>query len=377
MILPLTPLTLGLAPNHAPWREIRDLFYRGSLSKVIEMVEVEIKQSPDFALHGKLVQAACHIERGNIDLATKIILEVKGELEGFSLPSPDALVGDVSFVIAGLQYLQAVILFREGHFDQAMESFMEIHSSLGPREGAIRTELQPLAILARIGCLLGALDLAQEDSIQFWYEELSNLEINLYTDLRIHLHMALARHALLIKKDAKLSQMFAKKAFSEAMSQSWSYFAVSALLLVATVHQIQKEYKELHWTLEFLKPTLESSEYGYLSNLVDLQFKGDLALNAPIEFDAQNKRVFMGGDWLALHERPILFDFLMLLRKNVDFVDKKSIAEALWPTEPYKSRVHDPRIFDIAKRTRNMIEAHHQRPSNLLSGRLGYKLADL
>ena len=120
---------------------------------------------------------------------------------------------------------------------------------------------------------------------------------------------------------------------------------------------------------------VDESEQLFFSHVVNEKFKGYFSINTPMEFDTGNKRIMIKSSWVPFHDKPLLFQFLLLLHATGDFVGKESIARDLWPHEDYKPRVHDPRIFDIAKRARNLIESYEHQPVVLLSGRMGYKLA--
>jgi hypothetical protein len=83
----------------------------------------------------------------------------------------------------------------------------------------------------------------------------------------------------------------------------------------------------------------------------------------------------MDGKWVAFHDRPLLYRFLEVVYGSESFVPKDAIAKHLWPNDEYKPRLHDPRMFDIAKRVREIVTGCNEQPLTLLSGRLGYKLA--
>jgi hypothetical protein len=93
-----------------------------------------------------------------------------------------------------------------------------------------------------------------------------------------------------------------------------------------------------------------------------------------MKFDVERKRVAFNDHWIPFHEKPILFNFLEFLHRRNHFVGKKEIAEYLWPEQPYKARIHDPRLFDIARRLRGIMEECPGNRITLLSGRLGYLL---
>ncbi len=81
------------------------------------------------------------------------------------------------------------------------------------------------------------------------------------------------------------------------------------------------------------------------------------------------------GKRIPLHDKPLIYNFLEFLHRKPGFVSKSDIACHLWPDQKYKARTHDPRIFDLARRIRALIEPYENQPVCLLSGRFGYKLA--
>ena len=174
---------------------------------------------------------------------------------------------------------------------------------------------------------------------------------------------------------SELAKTYFSKALSLAAAKTWNYFVTRCLYGLALVAEKNEQQSELLWTLNILRSFVDESELLYFSHLVNERFANQFTINTPIEFDSQNMRIMVKDRWLAFHDKPLLYRFLEILHKMQTFVGKDTLATDLWPDEDYKPRVHDPRIFDIAKRARQLIEAYEDQPIVLLSGRLGYKLA--
>lgn len=378
MLFLLTPLAFQGDMDVYPSWQIKDLFYRGLFTKAIGLIQNEPSPSQQFNFYGQLSHAAILIEQGKYHQARLGLQKIQSTIATSTAASLEFVCKTINLnlVAIEIQYLEATIHSREGRFHEAMDLYAEISQSLQEEDVIPGVLGQRLTTLAEIGSMLSAICLNFEEVATHWFQILSSKISQTSPDTRIQLYLALSQHALVIIKDPKLSSDLAKRAFSESTVQSWAYFSAPALIMIARGLRFQKNDRELQWTLDLLHLMLEGSELQQPLHQINLEFKDEHNQDIAIEFDDENKRVFMGGEWLRLHERPILFDFLMLLRQRVDFLDKKSIAEALWPMEAYKSRIHDPRIFDIAKRARNLIQNNQSQQVALLSGRMGYKLAN-
>ncbi len=187
-------------------------------------------------------------------------------------------------------------------------------------------------------------------------------------------HLATANGAT-AASSRTLAKDYYRKALSHAAANTWAYFITRSLYGMASACEKEGQSSELMWTLDLLQSFVDQSEQRFFSYVVNGRFKAYVSINTPMEFDTANKRILIKNNWLACHDKPLLFHFLLLLHDKGEFVNKSAIAHSLWPNEVYKPRLHDPRIFDIAKRARGLIESYENQPAVLLSGRMGYKLA--
>ncbi len=179
-----------------------------------------------------------------------------------------------------------------------------------------------------------------------------------------------------VDSQIELAENLLYDVISKASRKRWNYFVIKALYSLAKLAQSQSKRELLVAHLRMLRCYMNPDEAVYLTYLVNEQFKdNDYSIDAPLRFDPDHKRVCVHGDWIPLHDKPLLYSFMEKLFKEGRFVAKEEIAQFLWPDQPYVAKSHDPRIFDIARRVRGLIERYEDQPVCLLSGRYGYKLA--
>lgn len=195
-------------------------------------------------------------------------------------------------------------------------------------------------------------------------------------DDRITLLIFLGNYALMTDANGAVPRGYFTKALAAAANRTWTYWINRCFYGLARLAEKTGDMKELEWTLNILRSFVDQSESLFFSFLVNDRFKDySFAIETEIEFDTRNKRILLHNKWVNFHDRPLVYSFLETLKRRGEFTTKDAIAKELWPTEDYKPKVHDPRIFDIAKRARGLIETYEHQPVVLLSGRLGYKLA--
>jgi tetratricopeptide (TPR) repeat protein len=271
---------------------------------------------------------------------------------------PDAEAPEALFVAGKLQYYRR-------QYDEALCTFQRLFESCPPDALRLRAVIglanthmarADLASAARIaGDVTRCLDLLAPD------ERISALILDGNLRMARGLDDAAAPF---------------KSALSAALNQGWPYFALRALFGLACAAQRRGDLSATAAYLEVLDAALLPDECVYFSYLVNEQFKElGFAVVPEIELDADRKRIRLRGEWRSLHDKPMLFGFLEALHASPGFVPKEALATQLWPSEIYHPEVHDPRIFDLARRIRAVIEAYEDQPVALLSGRLGYKLA--
>jgi hypothetical protein len=382
------------------WNELGDLFYRGQFSQVILYCEQFPKNINNFLANSLSYEINSAESPLHLMLKTLALLEqhhFNGAKDIFSrvmssqLPRENAQLGeDCWWIIRDL--IKSKIESRQEDFTEAFETILPVvdflmvgknfpvgfHvTSSGPKFGFDPRD--PIWKRLRYLCALDycerLMDLGRLSEIDRIIQFLEHEEPFQDRDVKLSFMLLRSRYYMLLHQDDRRALSFAQKCYGEAIQIGWTYFSARAQILMALCYKNLNDTSKYSLTLSFLKLSLEGAEHQFLTYWVNDQFKQDSVVTTPMEFDSHNRRVFVSGQWLALHDRPILFEFLKLLHEKVEFTSKKVISERLWPNEIYKPRIHDPRIFDIAKRVRSMIEPYRSQPLTLLSGRMGYKLA--
>ena len=185
-----------------------------------------------------------------------------------------------------------------------------------------------------------------------------------------------ANVAYLFDNDIPSARRMFHDVIKESIRRKWNYFIIKSLYGLSSMYQEIGKLESLESTLELMNCYLDTNESIYLTYLVNEQFKDvNFSLSSPLQFDHEFKRIAVLGKWIPLHDKPLIYNFLEFLHRKPGFVSKSEIACHLWPDQKYKARTHDPRIFDLARRIRALIEPYENQPVCLLSGRFGYKLA--
>lgn len=165
-----------------------------------------------------------------------------------------------------------------------------------------------------------------------------------------------------------------KKIIKMATKRNWNYFICRGMYGLAKSYEKFEKFEQMGWTLELLHSFVDEDELVSFSKLLNKTFSSYYEKSSlPVKFDSQNQRIRFENDWLPLHDRPLIYKFLESIHGKEVFVSKDAVARSLWPNQEYLPRIHDPRIFDVAKRVRGILETNSD-SLQLLSGRSGYKL---
>ncbi len=260
---------------------------------------------------------------------------------------------------------------RLAYMDQEYEMAERLFKLLADRSETVKDYFQAVLGLANV---YFSLRMPQEsERLVLEMEELEDL-INL--DQKISLYLLRAMVADRFHQDQGLAKKFFYEAIRQAQPLRWNYFCIKSLYGLASMYKEAGKLDALEVSLDLLHCYLDPEECVYLTYLVNEKFKDlDYSLSCAMQVDPDLRRFSVQGKWIALHDKPLIYDFLELLYNRGTFVSKAEIAARLWPEEEYKPRTHDPRIFDLARRIRALIEPYENQPVCLLSGRQGYKLA--
>lgn len=205
--------------------------------------------------------------------------------------------------------------------------------------------------------------------------EMGELADMMELDLQLSFNILTARAHFLLEDRWEVARAQLYRVISLARGQGWLFFMLRSLYHLAELDRSRGERESQRAHLDMLNAMLIADENIHLRYLVTQKFAEEhFTVELPLQFDFEEKRVQVQGRWLALHDKPLIFNFLKRLYNGDGFVSKDDISNDLWPREEYRPRIHDPRIFDIARRVRQLIEPCEDQPLTLLSGRLGYKL---
>lgn len=333
--------------------ELQDLFYRCKFSNVIASIQQIEDRTGNLSAELLLIKANSQFELHNVEEAKATLKEVRA--------SSDGLDEGYLYAVARVSHLDGNAAAAREFVQQILENTEDPHHKFKALLGIANTYYSE-GEFAKIPPLI---------------ERLCSFEPLGKVDLRISLMIFLGNYYFASGSSSELARNYFKKALATSAAHTWTYFITRSLFGQAAICEKEGQHAELMWTLETLQSFVDESEQLLFTHIVNSRFKAYFSINTPVEFDSENQRIFIKDKWVAFHDKPMLFKFLMLLHQKQSFVEKNEIASDLWPQEGYKSRVHDPRIFDIAKRARNMIEAYENQPVVLLSGRMGYKLATM
>lgn len=313
---------------------------------------------------GQLIQENFSLEPGTMITKAMGLWELQRSTECLELLA-NTRFADKSAPELGLLCQGLGALFS-GHLHDAKVCFQDLCRS---------AESERLHFIGAYYACQILLSLKQPDACTNLLSKLNDLEPLGQDDEKICLSLLLGRMCAQAEGDLTIARSYYKKAIKLAATRSWNYYFREALFGLAEIADTAKNSHELHCTLELLNASIIEAEEARLMHRINHRFKDHYAVATAMEFDTANQRIFCKGQWLAFHERPTLFQFLLLLHTREEFVKKQEIAQTLWPQEGYKPRVHDPRIFDIARRARLAIETSTEHPATLLSSRKGYRLA--
>lgn len=334
--------------------EVKNLFYQCEFRQVVEIVDnlsFGDKES-DRYFNLQLIKSSALFEMHQVPRAKDLLAQLTAE---GSEHSPNYL-----YVLARVSYL-----------DRDYQKAENLFQLLADRSDSVRTYFKAILGLANVYYSLN-----RQEDYRVLIPEIEELIEHVSPDEKLSLYLLQATATNI----TNLAMDEAKKLFQEVIQQAarwrWNYFIIKGLYGLASLYRKHNLAEAMESTLDILKCYLDPKETVYLTYLVNEKFKEqNFTLTSALQFDMEYKRVSVDGQWIPLHDKPLIYKFLEVLSTKGTFVSKKEIADYLWPDQNYDAKVFDPRIFDIARRVRLMIEPYENQPVSLLSGRLGYKLA--
>ena len=342
---------MTVSDQKATIARLQDLFYRCKFTEVLADVARHEEAEGELDAEVLLIKANTLFELHQVADARATLRSISQGKDGFD---------------EGYLYALARLAYMDYKADEARPLFEEIHAQTTNESYKFKS------LLGVANTYYSQSDFAKIPAL---ITELHTFEPLKRDDERISLMIFLGNYYFASGASSELAKQYFKKALSTAAANTWTYFITRSLYGIAAICEKEAHANELLWTLDILQSFVDQSEQRFFAHVVNDKFKSHFSINTPMEFDTANRRIMLKDRWLPFHDRPLLFQFLLVLHMNGNFVDKEALAKELWPEEGYKPRVHDPRIFDIAKRARNLIEGYEHQPVVLLSGRMGYKLA--
>ncbi|MGE0173574.1 MAG: tetratricopeptide repeat protein [Oligoflexales bacterium] len=265
-------------------------------------------------------------------------------------------------------YAYARLCYIDGDFAKAKRLFSQL------RERSESTEDFFNACLGLAYTFIEESDLCAADTLA---EEMLQLVEFVSSDKRMSLGLLRAHLAFYLKNDLNLARLYLGQVTRASAHEGWTFWIIKCLFTLAQMEKTLGKLHNVKCIVDLLGFYLDPNETIFQIFLINIEFKDqNVDIPSSIEFDQTSRRICINQNkWIDLQDKPIIFNFLFVLHSKTGFVSKQTIARSLWPEALYKPRVHDPRIFDIVKRTRQIIESYENHPVILLSGRTGYKLA--
>jgi hypothetical protein len=336
---------------------MQELFYRGQFSQ--------------------LLSAASHIGLADVSLASVVELAMLRANAMFELGdvagSKQVLEGIVAETAVRFPkqftYVSARLRYMSGEYEQAVSLFRllkELCAAELDKTTAFKAELG-LANIAYTQRDIPAL----KQSLRCLANDAADMPMAEQLSYQLLLgHLA----GLEVEDDRGVDKNFLQ-VMGLASRRGWTYFQKRALYFLVVHARRTGRSAVAESRIEILNAMIDADQDRYFAHLVQERFKAGSDLNQPMRVDPQAMIVSFGSksSW-NLYDCPQMYRFVEMLHGSQRFISKSEIAKALWPAEAYRKYVHDPRIFDLAKRLRKRIDSENLAGVSFLSGRAGYQL---
>ena len=335
--------------------QIRGLVYRSQFQKVLKEIDSVFLTRQDIhsqdTLKLALIKSQALFEL-NYPEKSKIVLETVAR-------TTDEISVELLYVLGKVAY-QNLEFKKAGHYFQ-----QQLNES----------ESLMYFFRAKLGLLLVYRDTNERALAEEVIEELEEMknEAQVEESICYDLFFCAAYKFLGMNPENCLSKVMS--AIKKAQQQNWIYYVTKGLYSMAILYRDMGQDQSLLSTLRLLSCYLDHDEMRWVSDHVESQFGFKIDVAKPKTIcDHQTMRLQFLSTSADLSRSPKVFSFVTYLEEHGRFVDKESMAKHLWPNETYSPRSHDPRIFDIARRARDIINEHGDGYTTILSGRAGYKL---
>jgi hypothetical protein len=336
---------------------MQELFYRGQFSQLlaaashIGLTDVSLASVVELAL----LRANAMFELGDVAGSKQV-------LEGILAETAVRFPKQFTYVSARLRYMS-------GEYEQAVNLF-SLLKNLCEADADLVT-----AFKAELGLANIAYTLRNISSLKQSLDLLAKGAAEMPEAEQISYELLLGHLAGLESDDEATVDSKFLKVVGIASRRGWTYFQKRAMYFLVIHARRTGRNAVAEARIEILKAMIDAEQDRYFGHLVQERFKAGSDMNQPMRVDPQAMVVSFGAQstW-NLHDCPQMYRFVEMLHGSQRFVSKAEIAKALWPAEAYRKYVHDPRIFDLAKRLRKRIDSENVAGVSFLSGRAGYQL---
>ncbi len=334
----------------------KDLYFRGQFQSLINAIDAmdSKRLSTNAYFKMNLLKTSALFEMHRTSEAKELISTL-GQISAEETQSPDYV-----HMIARLRYLD------------------ENHEAAGQlwRELLSQKEAESHHFKSLIGVANVLYSQDRLDEIPALLENLTLLKTGVSKDESLSLLILKGNYYAAKGENLEKATECFNAVISESVGLGWTYFMIRGLFGLACVAQKDENLTTLRVHVDLMDSILKNSDNLLMKYLINKRFHTNgFVCSTDVDVDYESKRIRLNDKWFDFHKTPKLFEFFSVLYGSNTFVTKETIAKTLWDHEIYKPRSHDPRIFNIAKRVREVIEAYENQPIVILSGRFGYKLA--
>ena len=265
---------------------------------------------------------------------------------------------------AAYLYSLARISYHDGNYEKALSYFEEIINCASD----VQTKFRGFLGAANV-----YYSLDQLTQIPPLLAQLEMLKNRVAAEDQISLSILYANYYRLHQTDGIMAEKYFQQALGLATQQSWPYFMMRCIYGLAMIAQERRDYASSKTLQSVLDAMLKNSETIAFANIVKTRLNPSPAEKNFIQLRPKELKLKIAKDWLDLHKKPLIFGFINALYKTEGFLDKASMSRQLWPGQQYLPHTHDPRIYDLAKRVKQLLFPYSDQIT-LLTGRKGYKL---
>jgi tetratricopeptide (TPR) repeat protein len=202
------------------------------------------------------------------------------------------------------------------------------------------------------------------------------LEENLHLqpdDLKISYYLLYGH--LKNQSDRSVARRYFNEALNLSFRNSWSYFIGRSMYGLACHYQDQEPF-HTKTILDLLNQIVQPAENPMLAYLINSKFTSfGTVVKSSIAIDRTYQSIRIDGKTISFRQKPVLFKFISYLIELQRTASKEEISQHIWSDEKYQQETHDPRIYTLATRIRQMIERSANQCIILISNEGGYLLA--